>query len=53
MLVPALASSQQANVNLDYNPRENNENLIPFSALLNSSPVLPFHFAFCDPANLW
>jgi len=30
---------QQANVNLDYNPQKNTENLIPFSAPLNSPDV--------------
>ena len=30
------ALAQQANVNLDYNPQKNTENLIPFSAPLNS-----------------
>ena len=34
---PALA--QQANVNLDYHPQKNTENLIPFSATLNSPDV--------------
>ncbi len=34
---PALA--QQANVNLDYNPQKNTENLVPFSATLNSPDV--------------
>jgi enterochelin esterase family protein len=34
---PALA--QQANVNLDYNPQKNTENLVPFSAPLNSPDV--------------
>jgi len=32
-------SAQQANVNLDYNPQKNTENLIPFSANLNSPDV--------------
>lgn len=31
--------AQQANVNLDYNPQKNTENLIPFSAALNSPDV--------------
>ena len=31
--------AQQANVNLDYNPQKNTENLIPFSATLNSPDV--------------
>jgi len=30
---------QQANVNLDYNPQKNTENLVPFSARLNSPDV--------------
>jgi enterochelin esterase-like enzyme len=34
-----LAQPQQANVNLDYNPQKNTENLIPFSASLNSPDV--------------
>ena len=33
------ALAQQANVNLDYNPQKNTENLIPFSAPLNSPDV--------------
>jgi enterochelin esterase-like enzyme len=39
LLAPALARSQQANVNLDYNPQKNTENLVPFSASLNSPDV--------------
>jgi enterochelin esterase family protein len=39
LLSPGLAWSQQANVNLDYNPQKNTENLIPFSAPLNSPDV--------------
>jgi len=39
MVVPILAWSQQANVNLDYNPQKNTENLVPFSASLNSPDV--------------
>jgi enterochelin esterase-like enzyme len=31
--------AQQAHVNLDYNPQKNTENLIPFSATLNSPDV--------------
>jgi enterochelin esterase-like enzyme len=31
--------AQQANINLDYNPQKNTENLIPFSATLNSPDV--------------
>jgi enterochelin esterase family protein len=34
-----LAWPQQANVNLDFNPQKNTENLIPFSASLNSPDV--------------
>jgi enterochelin esterase-like enzyme len=33
------ALAQQANVNLDYNPQKNTENLVPFSAPLNSPEV--------------
>jgi enterochelin esterase-like enzyme len=33
------ARAQQANVNLDWNPQKNTENLIPFSATLNSPDV--------------
>ena len=40
---PALAWPQQANVNLDYNPQKNSENLIPFSARLNSPDVRDDH----------
>jgi enterochelin esterase family protein len=39
LLGPVLGWSQQANVNLDYNPQKNTENLIPFSASLNSPEV--------------
>jgi len=39
LLAPVLVWSQQANVNLDYNPQKNAENLIPFSAALNSPDV--------------
>jgi enterochelin esterase family protein len=35
--------SQQANVNLDYNPQKNTEGLIPFSAPLNSPEVSDDH----------
>ena len=31
--------AQQANVNLDYNPQKNTENLVPFSATHNSPEV--------------
>jgi enterochelin esterase family protein len=36
---PAFAWAQQANVNLDHNPQKNTENLVPFSAPLNSPDV--------------
>lgn len=36
---PCCLRAQQANVNLDYNPQKNAENLIPFSATLNSPDV--------------
>ena len=39
LLTSTLAWPQQANVNLDYNPHKNTENLIPFSANLNSPDV--------------
>ena len=39
LLSPFLLWPQQANVNLDYNPQKNTENLIPFSATLNSPDV--------------
>ncbi|MEO6003743.1 MAG: alpha/beta hydrolase-fold protein [Opitutus sp.] len=39
LLMPLFADAQQANVNLDYNPQKNTENLIPFSAPLNSPDV--------------
>jgi enterochelin esterase-like enzyme len=39
LLAPALVLSQQANVNLDYNPQKNTENLTPFSAPLISPDV--------------
>jgi hypothetical protein len=39
LLSPSLLWPQQANVNLDYNPQKNTENLIPFSATLNSPDV--------------
>jgi enterochelin esterase-like enzyme len=38
-LVCSSALAQQANVNLDYNPQKNTENLVPFSAALNSPDV--------------
>jgi enterochelin esterase-like enzyme len=34
-----MLSAQQANINLDYNPQKNTENLIPFGATLNSPDV--------------
>ena len=34
-----MLTAQQANVNLDYNPQKNTENLTPFSATLNSPDV--------------
>lgn len=43
VLLPVLAWSQQANVNLDYNPQKNTENLIPFSASINSPDVHDDH----------
>src|SRR5688572_7006015 len=39
LFFPLIAPSQHANVNLDYNPQKNTENLIPFSANLNSQDV--------------
>jgi enterochelin esterase family protein len=39
LLSPILARPQQANVNLDFNPQKNTEQLIPFSAPLNSPDV--------------
>src|SRR5450756_991534 len=39
LVLPAFLWPQQANVNLDYNPQKNTENLIPFSATLNSPDV--------------
>src|SRR5512134_2726404 len=38
-LVCSTALAQQANVNLEHNPQKNKENLIPFSAPLNSPDV--------------
>ncbi len=38
-LLCCTAFAQQANVNLDYNPQKNTENLLPFSASLNSPDV--------------
>ena len=38
-LLASFAWSQQANVNLDWNPQKNTENLVPFSAPLNSPDV--------------
>lgn len=37
------AFAQQANINLDYNPQKNTEDLIPFSAPLNSPDVRDDH----------
>ena len=39
LLLAPFAWSQQANVNLDWNPQKNTENLVPFSAPLNSPDV--------------
>lgn len=39
LLLSLVAHAQQANVNLDYNPQKDAENLIPFSAPLNSPDV--------------
>jgi para-nitrobenzyl esterase len=39
LLLASFAWSQQANVNLDWNPQKNTENLVPFSAPLNSPDV--------------
>ena len=39
LFVSALCFGQQANVNLDYNPQEDTEGLIPFSAPINSPEV--------------
>lgn len=39
LIAPALLRSQQANVNLDFAPQRNTENLTPFSAPLNSPEV--------------
>jgi para-nitrobenzyl esterase len=39
LLAASRASAQQANVNLDWNPQKNTENLVPFSAPLNSPEV--------------
>ncbi len=39
LLMPTVALAAQANVNLDYNPQKNTDNLIPFSAPLNSPEV--------------
>jgi enterochelin esterase-like enzyme len=38
-LLSGSAWAQQANVNLDFNPQKNTENLVPFSAPLNSPDV--------------
>lgn len=39
LIMPDFLWSQQANVNLDYNPQKDTEGLIPFSAPLNSPEV--------------
>lgn len=39
LLITSSATAQQANVNLDWNPQKNTENLTPFSAPLNSPEV--------------
>jgi enterochelin esterase family protein len=39
LLLPLTGWSQQANVNLDWNPQKNSENLKPFSAAVNSPEV--------------
>jgi para-nitrobenzyl esterase len=39
LLFSSSAWAQQANVNLDWNPQKNTENLVPFSAPLNSPDV--------------
>ncbi|MEJ2147693.1 MAG: alpha/beta hydrolase-fold protein, partial [Acidobacteriota bacterium] len=39
LLAPSLVWGQQANVNLDYNPQKNTENLLPFTANINSPEV--------------
>jgi enterochelin esterase-like enzyme len=39
LLAPSFAWGQQANINLEHNPQKNKENLIPFSAALNSPDV--------------
>jgi len=39
LLSTSLAKAQQANVNLDCNPQKNTEQLVPFSAPLNSPDV--------------
>jgi enterochelin esterase family protein len=39
LIAPVLVWSQQANVNLDFAPQRNTENLTPFSAPLNSPEV--------------
>jgi para-nitrobenzyl esterase len=43
LLLASFAWSQQANVNLDWNPQKNTENLVPFSAPLNSPEVRDDH----------
>jgi enterochelin esterase-like enzyme len=42
-LLCGVALAQQANVNLEYDPQKNKENLVPFSAELNSPDVRDDH----------
>jgi enterochelin esterase family protein len=39
LLFPGISLGQQANVNLDWNPQQNRENLIPYGAAVNSPEV--------------
>jgi hypothetical protein len=39
LLIPVIARCQQANVNLDWDPHRNADDLTPFSAPLNSPEV--------------
>jgi enterochelin esterase-like enzyme len=43
VVIGGAALAQQANINLDYRPQKNTENLIPFSATLNSPDVRDDH----------
>ena len=43
LLFAVMASAQQSNVNLSYNPQKDTEGLIPFSANLNSPQVNDDH----------